>query len=663
MTRETIATINLSIDHVTITSKFWRKYRDLVAKVIVPYQYETIADKNDTQIGDDAFTDERAYQDGLQSHAIENLKIAAGLSEGNHVGMNFQDTDVYKWLEAAAYTLQYHPDQKLQAETDAVVDLIAQAQEPDGYLSTIFQIKFPERKFKRLQQSHELYSMGHYIEAGVAYYETTKNPKALEIAEKMATCLDDNFGPEDDKIHGYGGHPEIELALMRLWEVTKKDRYLNLTNYFVRERGQDPDFFGQQNEADGWENAFWPELNTIGNDYYYADKPVTEQTDAHGHAVRCLYLATGLAHLARVTGDQDLKAAAERIWNNIVQKQLYVTGNVGQTVTGEAFTFDYDLPNDSNYGETCASVAMTFFARQMLADNFKADYADVIEKELYNGALSGMALDGTHYFYVNPLEANPKESALNPGKKHVLTRRQAWFGTACCPSNITRLIASIDRYLYEVKDNTILAHQYIANKTTFTHGITIDQQSNLPWEGTARFEINNPELVAFNFAVRVPNWSREAFQIKVNHQTIEATDKDGIVYLPIQAAQTVIEVVLDMKPNLVRTNPNVRADADQVAVQRGPVVYCAEEVDNQAGLWNYQLSKTPQFDYDYKDQLLNGVGVLTTSDVTKLDAEASDTNLYVFNQLPKRKAAKLTLIPYYAWANRDEGEMRVWLHG
>ena len=660
--KKPIATTQLSINKVKITSDFWTRYRDLVANVVVPYQYETISDKNDTTIGDDAFTDKEAYQDGLQSHAIENLKIAAGISKGKHVGMNFQDTDVYKWLEAAAYTLQYHPDKDLQAETDAVVDLIAKAQEPDGYLSTIFQIKFPERKFKRLQQSHKLYSMGHYIEAGVAYFEATGNQKALDIAEKMAACLEDNFGLEDNKIHGYGGHPEIELALMRLYEVTGKKEYLNLTNYFIRQRGQDPDFFDKQNEADGWDNAFWPDLNTIGNEYYYADKPVTEQTNAHGHAVRCVYLATGLAHLARVTGDQDLKDAAQRIWNDIVKKQMYITGNVGQTSTGEAFTFDYDLPTDTDYGETCASVAMTFFARQMLAGDFKGEYGDVIEKEIYNGALSGMALDGTHYFYVNPLEVNPSESAKNPDKKHVLPRRQAWFGTACCPSNITRLIASMDRYLYEVKDNTIFAHQYIANSTTFSDGIKVDQESNLPWDGTATFEITNPENVHFNFAVRIPNWSRDSFKITVNNQVIDADGKDGIVIVPITDEKTSIEVVLDMKTNLIYANSKVRANADDVAVQRGPLVYCAEQVDNPGNLWNYQLDTVPHFDFAYQDDLLNGVGVLTTNDATKVETEDDSDSLYQFNKAPRRASTKLTLIPYYSWANRDEGQMSVWLH-
>lgn len=651
----------IQLEKVEVTSPFWKRYRDLVAEVVIPYQYETLSDENDVEIANDAFTDERFYDEDLKSHAIENLKIAAGLSKSkNHQGMNFQDTDVYKWLEAAAYTLEYFPDKEMQKKTDEIVELIAQAQEEDGYLSTLFQIDMPERKFKRLDQSHELYSMGHYIEAGVAYYEVTGNYTALEIAKKMADHLYDIFGYGDNQIPGYDGHPEIELALMRLWEVTKDDRYLELTNFFIRERGEDPEFFDKQNRIDGIDNAFWPELREFGTRYYFSDKPVTCQHDAHGHAVRCVYFCAGLAHLARITGEKDLQDAAERLWRNITQKQMYITGNIGQTKSGEAFTFDYDLPNDTIYGETCASVAMTFFARQMLAGEFKSEYADVIEKELFNGALSGMSLDGTHYFYVNPLEADPKSSALDPNKKHVLTRRQAWFGTACCPANIARLVASVDRYLYEVKDDVILAHQYIANSTQFSNNIKIEQDSNLPWNGEVTFTISNPEKSPFRFAIRIPNWSKNHFKITVNGTEVKVSAEEGIVYFNIEDAETTIELTLDMQVHIVRANRQVKENINKVALQSGPVVYCAEETDNQSKLFDYQLDVNPDFTVAYHPDLLGGVNVITTRDVTRLQNTVDD--LYTFDTKPKGEKSKLTMIPYYAWANRDEGEMTVWLH-
>lgn len=651
---------SLAIKEVIITSDFWKRYRELVAEVVIPYQYETISDSNDIKLGEDAFTDLSVYDEGLKSHAIENLKIAAGLSKGKHQGMNFQDTDVYKWLEAAAYTLRYHPDEALKKTTDEVVELIGKAQEEDGYLDTIFQINMPERKFKRLDQSHELYSMGHYIEAGVAYYEATGNEQSLNIAKKMADCMYKYFGHGEDQIKGYDGHPENELALMKLWEVTKDDRYLELANYFVTERGQDPEFFLQQNIEDGIDNDFWPEIQKFGQRYYYNDQPVVCQHDAHGHAVRCVYLCVALAHLARVKDDESLKAAADRLWSNIVKKQMYITGAIGQSVHGESFTFDYDLPNDTIYGETCASVAMTFFAKQMLAGKFSSEYGDVIEKELYNGALSGMSLDGKHYFYVNPLEVDPKASELDPGKWHVLPQRQSWFGTACCPSNIARLVASVDKYLYEVKEDVILAHQFVANQSTFSQGIVIKQESNFPWDGNIDFEIDNPKQIEFKFALRVPNWSNSKFELKIDGVVTDLECEDGIIYIPIVNKNTNVILTLDMSVHIVRSNPKVKENYGKVAVQRGPIIYCAEEVDNGEDIFNLCLNKNPQFDCTFEEDSLGGVTVLKTKDVRK--STSSDEALYLIDEEIVYEDGQLKLVPYFAWANRDKGKMLVWIN-
>lgn len=650
---------NLQIKHVEVTSKFWQRYRDLMVNNSIPYQWNMINDHDKVEIANDPFAAGGATD---KSHAVANLKIAAGRMNGHHFGMNFQDTDVYKWLESAAYVLNYHPDKDLQEKTDSLVELIADAQEDDGYLSTLFQIDMPDRKFKRLQQSHELYSMGHYIEAGVAYYKITGNQKALKIAEKMAACIEDHFGPEENKIHGYDGHPEIELALARLYEVTKKKKYLDLAYYFITERGQDTGFFDRQNKADGLERDFFPELRTIGNKYYFADKPVIEQNDAHGHAVRVLYFCTGLAHVARLTHNKELMDAADRLWGNIVRKQMYVTGNVGQTTQGEAFTFDYDLPNDTDYGETCASVAMVFFAKQMMDTNMKGEYGDIIEKELFNGALSGISLDGKHYFYVNPLEADPTASKLNPDKRHIATKRSSWFGCACCPSNITRLIASVDKYIYEVNDDVILSHQFIGNDTTFNNGIEVKQESNFPWSGDIAYTISNPGRDSFTFGIRIPNWSLDSYQIKVNGQQTEQELEDGIFYVSLHDPEITISLELDMKPHLVRANARVKETINKVAVQRGPIVYCAEQVDNQKPLWLYQLDQKPTFTYRYQNDLLEGVGVLDTDDVTRITEDSNDDSLYSLDKDKTLEKAHLRLIPYYAWANRDEGQMVVWLN-
>ncbi|HAT53837.1 MAG TPA: hypothetical protein DCW31_01045, partial [Lactobacillus sp.] len=384
------------LNHVKITSKFWSHYQQLVTKEVLPYQWSVMNDEASVNISEDP------QNNGVNknSHAIANLKIAAGRQKGHHYGFPFQDTDVYKWLEAAAYSFSYQPDQALKTITDALVDLIADAQEDSGYLSTLFQIDEPKRKFKRLQQSHELYTMGHYIEAGVAYYKATNSVKALTIAVKMADCICQNFGPDSNQIHGYDGHPEIELALVKLYEVTDDQRYLNMAHYFLNERGVDPDFFDKQNEADGLDRDLIPNMRDMPRTYYLADKPIKDQPTAEGHAVRVVYLCTGMASVARLTHDQDLLDACHRFWNDIVKRRMYITGNIGSTTTGESFTYDYDLPNDTMYGETCASVGMSFFAKQMLQIEAKGEYGDVLEKELFNGGLSGMSLDGKHFFYV-----------------------------------------------------------------------------------------------------------------------------------------------------------------------------------------------------------------------------------------------------------------------
>ncbi|WP_024746818.1 glycoside hydrolase family 127 protein [Levilactobacillus namurensis] len=647
----------LQLKHVEITSDFWQRYRELVVKEVLPYQWQVMNDEADISISEDP---QNNGQD-KNSHAVANLKIAAGQQTGHHYGFPFQDTDVYKWLEAAAYSFNYHPDADLRKITDNLVDLIADAQEDDGYLSTYFQIDAPERKFKRLQQSHELYTMGHYIEAGVAYYQATHNEKALDIAKRMADCINRNFGLGDGQIPGFDGHPEIELALARLYEVTQNDTYLKLAHYFLTQRGQDPDFFDKQLAVDGrsTDRDIIQGMQDPDLTYFLAAEPIKDQQVPQGHAVRVVYLCTGMAYVARYTHDQDLLDACHRFWNDLVKRQMYITGNIGSTTTGEALTYDYDLPNDTMYGETCASVGMAFFARQMLNLDAKGEYADVLEKELFNGALSGMSLDGKHFFYVNPLEADPVASKLNPGKSHVLTHRADWFGCACCPANLARLITSVDHYLYTVKDRTILSHQFIANRATLANGIQIEQMNNFPWEGDIQYTVHNPQQEAFRLGLRIPAWSPK-FQLTVNGHADAAKVQNGFVYLDIAEATTTITLSLDMTVKFMRANNRVNADFGKVAVQRGPIVYAAEAVDNQQSLGQYQVSPGDTTHYQFDQQLLNGVGVVTV-DAHRAVTDDTTQALYT-DQDSNQETASLTLIPYYAWANRDEGQMRVWLN-
>lgn len=650
---------NLELNNVKITSEFWNRYRELIVREVLPYQWSVMNDEANIHITEDP----QKNRTDKNSHAIANLKIAAGKIKGHHIGFPFQDTDVYKWLEAAAYSLRYHPNQNLKQIADDLIDLIGEAQEDDGYLSTYFQIDAPERKFKRLKQSHELYTMGHYIEAAVVYYQVSGNEKALNIARKMADCIDNNFGPEKYKIHGYDGHPEIELALSRLYELTHDEKYLNLAYYFLKQRGQEPEFFDRQIEKDGFDRDLINGMRNFPLSYYQSEEPILDQKTAEGHAVRVAYLCTGIAYVARLKGDEDLLSACRRFWNNIIKKRMYITGNIGSTTTGEAFTYDYDLPNDTMYGETCASVGMSFFAKQMLEIDCKGEYGDILEKELFNGTLSGISLDGRHFFYVNPLEADPLASRNNPGKSHILTQRADWFGCACCPSNIARLIASIDQYIYTIHNHTIISHQFISNEANFDNNVSIIQNNNFPWDGNIKYSIKNPGKNRFKFGIRIPYWSHNNYKIKVNNKTVNLQMQSGFVYICVESPQVQIDLSLDMSIKFVRANNRVKDDLGKVTVQRGPIVYCAEEMDNSAPLWLYHLTEQSQSHYNYDDYLLNGIGTIQIdSQVLSEDSEEEPLYATIAKKPYYWHESKLNLIPYYAWGNRDDGQMAVWLN-
>lgn len=658
---------------VTVTSSFWKRYRENVAKEVIPYQWAVINDEQRISIPGDPSGSDVAEVSHEWSRAVRNLKVAAGEVEADFNGMVFQDSDVYKWLEEAAYALAYDNDPKLKALCDEVVDLIARAQAEDGYLDTPFQIKsgpYANReRFSQIQQSHEMYVMGHYIEAGVAYWEVTGNEQALDIAKKMADCLDANFGEEDGKIPGADGHPEIELALARLFDATGEQRYLDLAKFFIDVRGKDPSFYDKQNAAarEAGATPIFPQMLAWDHEYTLTARPLREQQTPEGHAVRVAYMLTGIAHVARLTGDRGLLDTAERLWESIVRRRMYVTGGIGSTHVGEAFTYDYDLPNDTMYGESCASVGMSFLARQMLEIAIKGEYADVLEKEIFNGGIAGIALDGKHFYYVNALEATPEGCEHNPDRAHVLMHRAEWFGCACCPANIARFIASVDRYLYTVREDerVIAAHQFIANDATFFDGVTVSQQSNFPWDGDVRLAVNVPAGARpVSFMVRIPGWSAAHYTLKVNGEDMTAAlpVRDGFVTIVAGEGETVVELAFDMSVKFVRAKSAVRHDAGKVAVMRGPVVYCAEESDNERPLWNYRIHRADagKAEAAWRADELEGVVTIEVP-ATKRVEDAADAPLYVdAAEALAETPAVLKLVPYYAWANREIGQMQVW---
>ena len=643
---------------VEVTSRFWCRYRDLVKNEMLPYQWNVISDAIDIDI---PFDPAGNSLEMTKSGVIQNLCIAAGRETGTFTGFPYADSDAYKWLEATAYALMYGDVPDLRAHADELVDLIAEAQMDDGYLDSYYQINGIGERFTLIGQSHELYNMGHYIEAGIAYWEATGSEKALDVARRMADCIDANFGPEEGKIHMGDGHPEIEVALARLFEATGERRYLDLGHWLIVSRGEDPGFYKREMEALGGKVLF-DTMRDLPASYYQADKPYLEQTKVNGHAVRALYLLGAAAHTARLAGDGRLARTVDTLWDDVTRRRMYVTGQVGSTQIGEAFTYDYDLPNDTMYGETCASVALSFVARRMLEARPRGEYGDVLERALFNGTISGMALDGCHFYYVNPLEADPRATAGNPSRAHVLTHRAEWFGTACCPANLARLVASVDRYIYGVADGgaTVLVNQYIASRATFASGVTVEQEGNYPWDGDIAVHASNPMDAPVRVGVRIPAWAQTDATVMVADGVGAPETVDGFAYVTVGAGESVeILVKLPMRPRCVRASNRVCADAGRVAVMRGPVVYCMESADNDGDLWNYQLD-AGTLASTWCPELLGGV-VEITADGVRAVSDGDDDALYRDAGSVSWEPAAITLVPYYSWANRANGQMRVWI--
>ena len=648
---------NIKFNDVNITDKFFGYYQDLIINEVIPYQWKVINDE---------------LEDVEKSSAIKNFQIAAKEKEGNFYGYVFQDTDVYKWLEAVGYSLHLKEDKELEKCADEVIDLIGRAQQEDGYIHTYFIIERPDLRFKNLWECHELYCAGHFFEAAVAYYKATGKIKVIELAKKFADCIYDNFGLEEGKIQGYDGHEEVELGLMSLYSVTKDKKYLELAKFFIEERGKSPYFFDIEWEARG-KTSYWNGWNYCdapskirtsitggGPEYNQTHKPIREQDEAVGHAVRVVYMLCGMADIARESGDKDLLDSCNVLWNNIVNKKMYVTGAIGSTHVGESFTGNYDLPNDSLYGETCASIGLAMFAKRMLNIDINSKYADIIEKEIYNGIISGISMDGKSFFYVNPLEVYPKNHT-NPVLELVKVERQNWYPCACCPPNVARFLLNIGDYIYSTDDDTLYIHQYIANNSKFGINdkvVEISMDCNLLQSQNIKIRLNSSSLSNTKLALRVPSWSDAVF-IKINDDTVSEYDiVDGYIYLNNILDENVnIEISFDTTLKLVKSSSKVRYNSGKVAVTYGPVVYCAEEVDNGEMLYDLVVSKSKEFrkeNFEYNGLELSKILI---SGYREID---NDDNLY-HEYNTDLKEQEIKLVPYHFWGNRGIGEMQVWL--
>ena len=549
-----------------------------------------------------------------QTGRIRNFENAAK-GEGEHSGIFFDDSDVYKALEGMAYSLQNNPDPVLEAKCDEWIDKFAAAQQEDGYINTYYTLTGLENRWDNMDK-HEMYCVGHMIEAGVAYYNVTGKRKLLDVCIRMADHMMTVFGP--DKRHWVPGHEEIELALVKLYQTTGEKKYLEFADWLLDQRGHGYGSYGKL-------------IDRPWNPIYYQDEvPVREMTDISGHAVRSMYLYCGMADVASYTGDQGYIDALNRLWDDVVLRNMYITGGIGQSASNEGFTTDYSLPNLTAYCETCASVGMVFWNWRMNQFTGDSKYVDVLERSMYNGALAGISLAGDRFFYVNPLESL--------GNHH----RQAWYGCACCPSQICRFLPSIGNYIYGVSDDAVWVNLYIGSKADVKVGkkaVTLTQETDYPWEGDVTLKVGMKGTLQSQIRLRVPGWSKD-YTLKVEGETVEAPVEKGYVVIDRKWKDgDVIEMNFDMPVEVVAADPRVKEDEGMRAIQRGPLVYCIEEADNKEDFDGLRISEDAVFDTAFEREKLGGI--------VTIKAHVGDMTL--------------DYIPYYSWDNREAGKMKVWV--
>lgn len=569
----------------------------------------------------------------------------------------FWDSDVAKWIEAASYSLATHPDPALDAQVEEVVALLASAQQPDGYLNTFFTVVKPGERWTDLRDAHELYCAGHLIEAGVAHFESTGKRSLLDVVSRYADYIDTVFGRAPGQKRGYCGHEEIELALVKLYRATSERRYLELAKYFVDERGAQPFYFDLEAAARGGPGYFERHRShgplRTSREYNQAHLPVREQAEVVGHSVRAMYLYSAMADLAGETGDETLRDACRRLWDHMTTRRMYLTGGLGSAALNEGFTADYDLPNRTAYAETCAAIGLVFWAHRMAQLEDDGRYIDALEQALYNGVLSGVSLDGTRFFYENPLESDGTVT------------RKPWFGVACCPPNLARLLASLGQYIYSVRDAAVAVHLYVQSTVNFSLGeraVTLRQETDYPWSGAIRITVSIAQPSEFALCLRIPGWSRDA-AVSVNGQPFDLTGHVAGGYARLSrtwADNDVVEVDLPMPVERVHAHPAVGADAGLVALQRGPLVYCFEEVDHPVALHRISLVPEAPLSARREAELLDGT-VVIRGQAGAFDDADWDNTLYR-REPPRVEPCAVTAIPYHVWDNRRQGKMRVWMH-
>jgi DUF1680 family protein len=580
-----------------------------------------------------------------KSGRIRNFEKVARKQGEKHEGIYYDDSDVYKAIEAMAYSLKNRPDAALEKKADEWIDKIAAAQQPDGYLNTFYTLTDMNQRWTDMEK-HEDYCAGHLMEAAVAYYNTTGKRKLLDVAIRLADHIDSTFRVANRP--WVSGHQEIELALMKMYHLTQEDRYLKLADWFLQQRGRG---YGKGKIWDEWKDP----------KYCQDDVPVKEQKEITGHAVRAMYQYTGAADVASVTQDPGYMNAMTAVWEDVVYRNMYLTGGIGSSGHNEGFTDDYDLPNGAAYSETCASVGMVFWNQRMNSLTGDAKYIDVLERSLYNGALDGLSLSGDNFFYGNPLSSIGNNA------------RSAWFGTACCPSNIARLVASVGDYIYGKSDNKVWVNLFVGSSIQFQIGkinVPLRMDTNYPWEGNVKIKVTPAQKVKYALNIRIPGWAantavpgelysfktagNEKFELLLNGKPVKYQIEKGYAVID-RAWQNgdEVEVKLPMEIRQVKSRKEVKANEDRIAIQRGPLVYCVEGADNAGEVWDLLVPENPTFSIQ-NSKILDESVISLQANLLRVEAAADGLNV-------KTKPQLVTAIPYYTWANRGKGPMQVWL--
>jgi DUF1680 family protein len=607
------------LDAVDLADDFWEPRRRINREVTLPSQYGHLEDTG----------------------RLDNFRRASGKIGGAYQGIYFNDSDVYKWLEAAAWTLAEGSDSELERMVDAAITEIEDAQRPDGYLNTYFTFERAAQRWTDFDL-HEMYCAGHLFQAAVAHFRATGSERLLAVATRFADHICDTFGPEDGKRQAVDGHEEVEMALVELFRVTGEKRYLEGAQYFIDARGHGllgrP--YGQHEPS-----------------YSQDHEPLRDQSEVVGHAVRALYLYSGAADVYAETGERALLQALRRLWENMTTRRMYVSGGLGSRYEGEAFGKDFELPNERAYTETCAAIANVMWNWRMLALEGEARYADLIEHTLYNAVLPGLSLDGQHYFYQNPLADDGSH------------RRQPWFGCACCPPNVARLLASLPGYLYSTSEDAVWVHLYAEGAATVEldgkRTIRLHQRTRYPWDGSVETTVEAEG--EFTIMLRIPAWCEEGVAVEVNGEPVEAELSPGSyanLHRTWRLGDT-INLDLPMPVRRVESHPYVAENAGSVALMRGPLLYCAEQVDNPGVELRDIVLEGREPAISLEPDLLGGVTVLQAE--ARLAAPDNGWEDRLYRTLHPRERdtqtypTRVTLVPYYAWANREPGAMRVWL--